>query len=143
MRTRKHRLFIFFILLSSAVLTACSLPSLISDLFLEDPDIDLASINIVPGPEPSIAGVWQDPEFDDLFIINWEGDKYVVDSVYWKQEVYPIIDQLWSNGVLIWMYYDSYLEEMVTFETVSVSDNGLLVRRIAGEERLFELERIK
>lgn len=41
------------------------------------------------------------------------------------------------------MYFDSYLEEMVTFETVNVSQDKLLVRRIADDERLFELERIK
>ena len=143
MRSRKHRLFILFFIFSSAVLTACSIPTLISDLFMDDPDIDVANIEIIPGPNPSMSGVWQDPEFGDIFIINWENDKYVVDSVYWKQEVYPIVDQLWSNGILLWMYFDSYLEEMVTFETVNVSQDKLLVRRIAEDERLFELERIK
>lgn len=143
MRTRKHRFFIWALIFSWVVITACSLPTLISDFFMDDPDIDFASIEIIPGPNPNMSGVWQDPEFDDIFIINWVDGAYVVDSVYWKQEVYPIIDQLWSNGILTWMYFDSYLEEMVTFQTISVSPDRLLVSRMAGEDRTFELERLK
>ena len=143
MRTRKLRFIIFGMIFSWAVLTACSIPSLISDLLMDDPDIDVAAIEIIPGPSPNMSGVWQDPQFDDIFIINWVDDAYVVDSVYWKQEVYPIIDQLYSNGILTWVYFDSYLEEMVTIQTILVSPDRLLVSRIASEERTFELERIK
>ena len=143
MRTRKSLILIGFSLFSLVMLTACSLTSFISDLFMDDPDIDVNSIEIIPGPDPNMAGVWQDPEFDDIFIINWVDDAYVVDSVYWKQEVYPIVDQLYSNGILTWMYFDSYLEEMVTFQTINVAADKLLVSRMASDQRTFELERIK
>jgi hypothetical protein len=143
MRIRKNHSVLLMILFSSFVLMACSVPALISDLFMDDPDIDYEAIEIMPGPDPNMAGVWQDKGFDDIFIINWNGEAYVVDSVYWKQEVYPIIDQLWAGDMLTFMYFDSYLEEMVTVQTISVSADKLLISRIAEEEKVLELVRLK
>ena len=33
---------------------------------------------------PGLAGTWHDPETNDVFVIAWQNNQYVVTSVSWQ-----------------------------------------------------------
>jgi hypothetical protein len=98
------------------VVIACSCSSLIPSL--------------TPKPSggealPGLAGTWQDPQTFDTFVIAWQNNEYVVQSVVYEGTSYNITSQSWSGGSLTWSYYIPESSVTLSYQTTSLSGDSL------------------
>jgi hypothetical protein len=94
-----------------------------------------------------MAGKWEETIFNDIHIIVWQNDGYVVVSTIHKPDGanYPITSQSWSNGVLTWTYSTPGGGED-TIKTVSLTPDKSILSvawsNTGGNAGTFILERV-
>jgi hypothetical protein len=74
---------------------------------------------------PGLAGTWQDPDTNDVFVIAWQNNQYVVTSASWEGTNYSITSQAWTGTSLTWSYTDTDLGLAVTHSTTSLNGSNL------------------
>ncbi|MFH1524621.1 MAG: hypothetical protein ABIF04_06625 [Chloroflexota bacterium] len=110
----------FWLVLIGAILTmaviACSCGSI----------IPTPTPTVPVNPMPQLEGYWLDTETNDVHVIAWQNNQYVVTAVNDDEYgAFAITSQSWNGSELTWSYKVSYNDTSVTFTTVSVSGDSL------------------
>jgi hypothetical protein len=110
----------FWLILIGAILTmaviACSCGSI----------IPTPTPTVPVNPMPALEGYWLDTETNDVHVIEWQNNQYVVTAVNdHEYGSFAVTSQSWNGSALTWTYKVSYNETSVTFTTVSVSGDSL------------------
>jgi len=75
---------------------------------------------------PALEGYWLDTETNDVHVIEWQNNQYVVTAVNDDEYgSFAVTSQYWDGSALTWTYQVSYNDTSVTFTTVSVSGDSL------------------
>jgi len=116
----------FWLILIGAILTmaviACSCGSIIPTPTPTIPPSPTVPVN----PMPGLEGYWLDTETNDVHVIEWQNNQYVVTAVNDDEYgSFAVSSQYWDGSALTWTYQVSYNDTSVTFTTVSVSGDSL------------------
>ncbi len=119
-----------FVLAMAVIACSCSslIPTITNQLQSITPPSNVLPSNQLPNNQeamPGLAGTWHDPETNDVFVIAWQNNQYVVTSVSWQGTDYSITTQSWTGNVLSWSYLDTTLNLTVTHTTTSLSGDSL------------------
>ncbi|MCX6037626.1 MAG: hypothetical protein NTW99_07000 [Chloroflexi bacterium] len=77
-------------------------------------------------PMPALEGYWLDTETNDVHVIEWQNNQYVVTAINNNEYgSFAVTSQSWNGSALTWTYQVSYNDTSVTFTTVSVSGDSL------------------
>jgi hypothetical protein len=116
----------FWLILIGAIVTmaviACSCGSIIPTPTPTIPPSPTVPVN----PMPGLEGYWLDTETNDVHVIEWQNNQYVVTAVNDDEYgSFAVTSQYWDGSALTWTYQVSYNDTSVTFTTVSVSGDSL------------------
>jgi hypothetical protein len=110
----------FWLVLIGAILTmaviACSCGSI----------IPTPTPTVPVNPMPALEGYWLYTKTNDVHVIEWQNNQYVVTAVNDDEYgSFAVTSQSWNGSALTWTYQVSYNDTSVTFTTVSVSGDSL------------------
>ena len=120
----------FWLILIGAIVTmaviACSCGSIIPTPTPAPTPTIPPSPTVPVNPMPALEGYWLDTETNDVHVIEWQNNQYVVTAVNDDEYgSFAVTSQYWDGSALTWTYQVSYNDTSVTFTTVSVSGDSL------------------
>ena len=120
MNTRKKFWLVLIGAILALVVIACSCGSILPTPTAPPPP------TVPVNPMPDLEGYWLDTETNDVHVIEWQYNQYVVTAVNDDEYgSFAVTDQSWNGSALTWTYQVSYNDTTVTFTTVSVSGDSL------------------